>query len=351
MSSPVRFRRQAQAQLSDYVRGLAWSADGHSLAAVSAAGEVVLWRNADAPNRQKVALQGICDRTCDCVGFSGNHQFLAVGGEAGLLQVWTLPGERPELVVQESCAAHWIEHLAWHPVEEWVAISVNRTVQIWDLQHQKQTATLAFEASSVLDLAWHPTGQYLAVSGHGGVKIWDLQQPDVPLLLFEVPGASLTCRWSADGQYLASGNLDRTLSVLAWENPPPWLMQGFPGKVSQIAWSDAGPPLIAAACLEGITVWRREGGNWRSQVLTGHQALVKTIAFQPRTQLLASGSSDGDVLLWKSAQQMTQTLNGVSTGVACLSWHPWGRYLVGGGIDGQLVIWSMDTPLQGFGSW
>lgn len=348
MSSPVRFRRQAQDQLSDYVRGLAWSADGQCLVAISAAGEVLLWRDADSPQRERIELQGACDRTSDCVGFSSNSRLLAVGGEGGLLQVWNLQNDLPEIVFKESYPSTWIEHLAWHPVEDWVAISINRTVQIWDLQLKRQTATLEFESSSVLDLAWHPTGQYLAVSGHGGVKVWNLQKPEMPLLLFEVPGASLTCRWSADGQYLASGNLDRTLSVLAWEKPPPWLMQGFPGKVSHIAWASAGTPLIAAACMEGITVWQRESGNWSSHVLTEHQGFVNAISFQPHTQLLASGGQDQEILLWKAAKQVVQSLKGLDAGTVCLAWHPAGHYLVSGGMDGQLMMWEMDTPSKGF---
>ncbi len=349
MTSPVQFRRQTQDQLADYVRGLVWSADGHTLAAISAVGEVVLWRNADEADRQRIELQGVCNRTCDCVGFSANDHFLAVGGEGGLMQVWDLHEESPTLVFKESFASTWVEHLAWHPVEEWVAIAVNRTVQIWDIQHSKLRAELEFESSSVLDLAWHPTGQFLAVGGHGGVKVWDVQKPEMPLLLFEVPGASLTCRWSVDGQYLASGNLDRTLSILAWDRPPPWFMQGFPGKVSQVAWVTGGTSLIAAACMDGITVWRRDGGNWSSHVLTEHEGFVKAIAFQPQAPLLASGGEDHRVLLWKHAKQVIQVLKGISSGVSCLAWHPLGLYLVGSGMDGQLVIWGQDTPSKGCG--
>lgn len=349
MSALVRFRKQAQDPLSDYVRGVVWSSNGQCLAAISAVGEVVLWKEADSSQRVRLDLQMAGDFSCDCLGFSANSQFLAVGGQAGKVWVWDIAQDVPQLVFEQVYPSVWLDHLVWHPQDLRLAIAAKRQVQIWDLQHQKLTATLEFESSSVLDLAWHPTGELLAVSGHGGVKVWDLQKPEMPLLLFEVPGASLACRWSADGQYLASGNLDRTLSVLAWEKPPPWLMQGFPGKVSQIAWADGETPLIAAACVDGITVWRRDGGNWSNHVLTEHQGFVKAIAFQPQTQLLASGGEDQQVLLWTGAKKVNQLLKGLSAGVACLAWHPLGHYLVGGGMDGQLIIWSMDTPSKGFG--
>ncbi len=347
--SPTKFWLQAQDQLSDYVRGLVWSADGRALAAVSAVGEVVLWTDADRPHRRRVELQGACDRTCDCVGFSANHRFLAVGGEAGLLQVWDLHPDPPKLVFEESYGAHWIEQLAWHPLQEWLAIPVNRTVQIWDILHRKQTATLDFETSTVLDLAWHPTGQSLAVSGQGGVKVWDVQKPEEPLFRFEVPGASLTCGWSAEGQYLGSGNLDRTLSVLAWGQPPPWLMQGFPGKVSSIAWSDSRVPLLAAACMDGITVWQRKGNQWSSDVLAEHQGFVKAIAFQPHSQLLASGGDDGGVRLWSQAQSLCQHLPGLTSGITVLAWHPSGTLLAGSGRGGKILLWQRRSSTKGFG--
>lgn len=346
--STAQFRIQAKDQLSDYVRGLAWSAAGHTLAAVSAAGEVVLWTDADRPSRRRIEVQGVCDRTCDCVGFSASHQFLAVGGEAGLLQVWDLQSDLPQLVFKESYGANWIEQLAWHPEQEWLAIPVNRTVQIWDLSHRKQVATLDFETSTVLDLAWHPTGQYLAVSGQGGVKVWDVQKPDSPPFQFEVPGASLTCRWSAEGQYLASGNLDRTLSVLPWGQPPPWLMQGFPGKVSSIAWSDTSSPLLAAACVDGITIWQRQGNQWSSQVLAEHQGFVKAIAFQPHSQLLASGGDDG-VRLWSQATSLSQHLSELTSGTTALAWHPSGTLLAGSGKDGEIALWQRRSSNKGFG--
>lgn len=260
MSPTAIFRKQAQDQLSDYVRGLAWSSNGHDLAAISAVGEVVLWAAADRAQRTRLDLQDAGDCSYDCLDFSANSQFLAVGGQAGKVRVWDLHRDSPEIVFEQVHPSVWIDQLAWHPVQCWVAIAIQSTVQIWDLTTQTLTAKLAFESSSVLDLAWHPAGQYLAAGGHGGVKVWDLQKPEVSPMLFEVPGASLSAAWSADGQYLASGNLDRTLSVLAWDKPPPWLMQGFPGKVSQIAWSDSpdDSPLLAAACVDGITI----GSGW-----------------------------------------------------------------------------------------
>ena len=277
--NPSKFRRLYKDQVSDYIRAIAWSDSGDTLAAISASGEVVLWRPQEHKRWQRLDLKPDSEtnggRSLDCLGLSAK-------------------------------------------------------------------------------------GQYLAVSGHEGVKIWDLglnpsdlntQEPK----RLDVPGASLGASWSHCGQYLASGNLDRTLSVLDWENPPPWLMQGFPGKVSLVAWPDSSPPdhppHLAAACMDGITIWQREsatGGSWHSTVLTEHDGFIRAIAFQPNSTLLASAGDDSKVILWKEAQTIHQTLQGPKSGTACLAWHPKGNHLALGGIDGTLMVYGPDESGQGF---
>ncbi|MEM6453368.1 MAG: hypothetical protein AAF703_24025, partial [Cyanobacteria bacterium P01_D01_bin.105] len=156
--------------------------------------------------------------------------------------------------------------------------------------------------------------------------------------------------------YLASGNLDRTLTVVAWGNPPPWLMQGFPGKVRQVDWAPTlgegalgnAVPVVAAACAEGITVWRRQGKDWQSKVLKKHQGKVEAIAFHPTEPLLASAAQDGKLCLWKKATALQQTLRGVKAGFSAIAWHPQGRYLAAGGSEGELMIWAPSNRGTGF---
>ena len=166
-----------------------------------------------------------------------------------------------------------------------------------------------------------------------------------------MPGASIDCSWSLDGKYLASGNLDRTVSLLRWDTPPPWLMQGFPGKVSQVAWSNqTDPPLLAASCQEGVTIWQfdHHRKNWGSHVLH-HQKVIQAIAFSPHSSLLASTGDDGQVQIWQKGENLLQTLKG-NSGFSCLAWHPNGTSLAAGAQDGTLTIWQSTVASKGFGN-
>ncbi|MEN8447103.1 MAG: WD40 repeat domain-containing protein [Cyanobacteria bacterium J06555_13] len=345
-----------KASLEDYVTALVWSADGHYLAAGSVSGEVLLWSETGSVLLRSAASE----QAIGPLGFSANGQFLAAAGQQGSVFIWDLSTldlaalDRPTVsgpVLTLGNPHCWIDRLAWHPTQPWLAFGAGAEVKVWDISQAKLLSQQSFVASSVLGLAWHPEGQLLAASGHTGVKVWSVDDWSAPPELIEVPGASLSVAWSADGQYLASGNLDRTLTVVSWGHPPPWLMQGFPGKVRQVAWapiSRVEVPVVAAACLDGITVWRRQGKNWQSKVLEKHQGTVEAIAFHPTAPLLASASQDGRLCLWKKAASLQQTLRGVKAGFSAIAWQPQGRYLAAGGSYGELIVWAPSNRGTGF---
>ncbi|MEL6816479.1 MAG: WD40 repeat domain-containing protein, partial [Cyanobacteria bacterium J06598_3] len=299
------------------------------------------------------------------LGFSADGQYLAAAGQQGAVFVWDLAAielaaielaaidcssiPQPKLVLENSGC--WIDRLAWHPLQPWLAFGAGTQIKVWDISQEKLLSEQSFVASSVLNLSWHPDGQHLAASGHTGVKVWSVEDWESPPEIVEVPGASLSVAWSADGQYLASGNLDRTLTVVRWGNPPPWLMQGFPGKVRQVDWAtceEGETPAVAAACAEGITVWQRQGKQWQSNVLEKHQGTVEAIAFHPTDLLLASAAQDGRLCLWKKAASLQQTLRGVKGGFSAIAWHPQGRYLAAGGSQGELIVWAPSNRGAGF---
>jgi WD40 repeat protein len=289
------------------------------------------------------------------LGFSADGQFIAVGGQSGEVLVWNIQAIEPVLALAQSHPGAWIDQLAWHPSRAIMAYGVGCQGQIWDVQQDHQVAELDFVSSSVLHLAWHPQGTWLAASGHGGIKVWSQDDWSSPPRLVAVPGASLHCAWSADGRYLGSGNLDRTLTVTEWASPPPWLMQGFPGKVRQVAWSEpntqSGSPVVAAACAEGVTVWERDnrpGGGWKSRVLEYHRGRVTTISFQPRSLRLASAGQDRTIALWDNGKILSQTLKLPHGSCSALAWHPTGTLLAGATTEGELILWQQQKNVKGF---
>ncbi len=344
VKSPTKkqYKLANKQQLSEYITGLAWSVDGN-LAIITAAGELAIWWSGKLN-----LLISPSNYSLDCLDFSSDGKYIAIAGQKGEVQIWQIAKNNFKLITTINSDKACIDSHAWHPKENILAYVVNRQIKIWDADSQQAIATLEFQDSSVFSLAWHPDGNLLAASGHGGVKVWHKQDWQQTPYLLQVPGASLDCAWSADGAYLASGNLDRTISLLHWDNPPAWLMQGFPGKVSQVTWSQVDrKPLLAASCQEGVTIWQYRQNNWQNYVLK-HRKTVKAIAFSPNLSLLATAGDDGKIFLWQG-NKLIKSLKGANNGLSCLAWHPTGKYLAAGGQNGELLIYQESVSGQGFG--
>ncbi|NJM74282.1 MAG: hypothetical protein HC862_31850 [Scytonema sp. RU_4_4] len=347
------FEEQYSGTLSDYVTAIAWSPKGTTLAATSAAGEVVLWRDGDL-----TTLQTGKGESVNCVAFSKDGQFLAVGGQDGKVNIW----RESELIATLENAPAWVDKLAWSPTNNLLAFSLGRYVQVWNADTHDTVVTLNFDNSSVFGIDWRYDGEYLAIGGYLGAKVWDCQNWDDDPYILDIPSASLAIAWSPDGKYLASGNMDRTITVVESHlfscdgEAQPWVMRGFPGKIRQIAWSEPSTeqdvPLVACSSVDGIVVWEKQADDslgWEARVLTNHVDIIQAIAFAPKSFLLASAGADGWICLWKKATQVSEILTGVSSGFSSLAWHPQGQQLAAGGEDGELFVWSKTKRGQGFG--
>lgn len=341
-----------QGMLSDYVTVLAWTPDDNRLAAGSAAGEVVLY---NANTGTPTVLQPAWGQSVDALSISPDGNFLAAAGQSGTIMIWQI-GERSLRVISQLTYPHaWLDRLQCNPKYPELAFSFGRHAQVWDALSQTIVTTLNFENSSVLDLTWHPNGELLTVSGNQNVKTWHRQNWDDDPTLRETEGASEAITWSPDGIYLASGNNDR--SLLVWEsgNPYPWRMQGFPGKVRQLAWSTPAStrdrPILASTSADGVVIWRREANSsidWSATVLEQHYGTVTAIAFQPGSRLLASASDDGWIFLWHQANRLAQRLQGVSKGFSALAWNHQGTALITAGQQGELLMWKQQMRGKGF---
>ncbi|MEA5618216.1 WD40 repeat domain-containing protein [Cronbergia sp. UHCC 0137] len=346
-SKSKEFETYYSGMLAEYVSAIAWSSQNKILAATSAAGEVVLW------NEGKItSLQTPTGKTVDCVAFSSDGKYLAVGGQDGQVKIW----RENQLIATLENAPAWVDKLAWSPTKNQLAFSLGRYVQVWDADTTEILVTLNFENSSVLGIDWRNDGEYLAINGYQGVKIWHSQDWDEEPYNLSMSTVSVAMAWSPDGKYLASGNMDRSVTVLEWGNPDPWVMRGFPGKIRQLAWSQTknkvNAPILASSSVEGIVVWEKaqdEAVGWEARILTNHVDIINAIAFAPQSFLLASAANDGWLCLWKKAQEIAQILTGVSEGFSTLAWHPQGKLLAAGGTQGELLIWSKVSRGQGFG--
>jgi WD40 repeat protein len=341
------WERNWQHQLTEYVTRVAWSPDGSTLAACSAAGELILQAFGDMlATPQYLAVEG---EPIEQLAFSADSQFLATGGQSGKLQIWQRQGDQFIPFSIHHYSGCWIEQLCWHPTELLLAFNVGHMVEVLQLPTQQIVAKLDFENSSVLCLKWHPHSGQLLAGGYQSIKVWNscnwLSQP----ILISIDSAALIADWSPDGFYLAAGNFDRTITILEWggsnPHPDPWIISGFQGKVYDLAWSSLLPTgakyRLASVSAEGIVIWEKHlFVGWQGQPLDLKGQSIKSIAFQPQRRQLAAAGADGVVNIWHNTETLAHLLTGASAGFSSLSWHPWAQSLAAGGSQGEIFVWS-----------
>lgn len=222
-------------QLVEYVTQIVWSPDGEILAACSAAGEILLQTFGDSLALPPVYL-ATSGASIEQLAFSADGRYLASGDQAGQVRVWERQGQQFILLITHNRSGCWIEQMRWHPTEPLLAFSVKNTVEVLQIATKSLVAKLDFENSSVLCLEWHPTNGLLITGGYQSIKVWDSYDWQAEPTIVQIPSASLEIACSPDGKYLASGNLDRTITILDWAeaNSNPWIMSGFPGKISHL---------------------------------------------------------------------------------------------------------------------
>ena len=110
--------------------------------------------------------------------------------------------------------------------------------------------------------------------------------------------------------------------------------------VNSVAFSPDGA-LVAAGSSNGVVgVWRVANGQ-RHTLFVGHASSVWSVAFSPDGCLLASASSDATVRLWDVASgRLIMALADHNRPVRAAAWIPGTSLLVSGGDDGTLRVWD-----------
>jgi WD40 repeat protein len=165
---------------------------------------------------------------------------------------------------------------------------------------------------NVLSVAFSPDGKTLAKSDEQGwISLWQVETGK-QLLSFKAHSYWVfSVTFSPDGKTLASGGLDRTVKL--WDLNTGKCLQTFqihdggvsavayaggPGYLSNLSPLAAGKNILASSSADQtIKLINLQTGDCQT-VLTGHQGIVRSIAFSPHNQTLASGSLDETIKLW-----------------------------------------------------
>lgn len=238
----------------------------------------------------------------------------------------------------------WIESVALQPAGGLVACASGNRVRIWGEGGQPVLETEPSE-STVTGVAWSPDGRSLATSCYGGVRVWPvLDGGGSKHLPFK--GSLISVSWSPDGRVVASGSQDCLVHFWRMNNGKDSEMSGYPSKPRVLAWTPDGSQLITSGapeiCLWSFTGKGPEGS--KPEILKAHDGLISALAVSPSGGWLASGSTTGEVRLWRLGKGRKPSAGGDLDGeVTSLRWSPDGRALYGACAGGRIVRWDIES--------
>lgn len=201
---------------------------------------------------------------------------------------------------------------------------------------------------SVLCLAVSPDGKTLAAGGcDRAVRVFDLSGGvDKAKLEQTVENHAdwvLGCALTADGKYLVTAGRDKTAKV--WDLKAKESVVTFPEHqniVYGVAIKADGSIGFSVGADKNIRTWKPNGEGKQVKAGGGHGDEIFKVIAAPKDALLATSSADKTVRLWNlETLAATKTLSGLTDYVYAVAFSADGQLVAGGSYDGEVRVWKV----------
>ncbi len=237
----------------------------------------------DGVNDKTVFVQELVqtDDSILALALSPDGKKLASAGTDRLLRVWDLPTGKLEHTIENH--ADWVFGLAFSPDgKQLITGSRDKTAKVWDLAAKESVVTFPDHQNPVYAVAMTPDGKL-------GISAGEDNQ---------------VRQWQATDQSKQIGKQTKVLGAHA-------------KAVFRMAQNhDAKNPLLATCSADGtVKLWNPATGA-ALKTLTGETDWVYAVAISPDSQLVAGGSWNGEVRVWKVADGKEAVAFNASPGYA-----------------------------------
>jgi WD40 repeat protein len=117
-------------------------------------------------------------------------------------------------------------------------------------------------------------------------------------------------------------------------------LEGHTSGAISVSFSPDGSLIASGSLDKTIKIWRVSDGSL-VRTLTGHTNRVESVTFSPDGSLIASGSDDNTIKIWRvSDGSLVRTLKGHTSYVISVTFSPDGSLIASGSLDETIKIWS-----------
>jgi WD40 repeat protein len=295
------------------------------------------------------------------LAFSLDGGRLAVGGDGGVTIHSLYEATAP--ISQQIAYRSAVGSLAFADEERLITAASDRTVRAHRLNESDGEGAILLQTHGATQSATvAPGGRLLASSdGEGTVQIWQLGDGGGQFwrVLRGLRGRPRLVRFSPRAEDLAVAAEDGAvqiwhLSVRESDQAGPLItIAGAAGRVRSLAFSDDGTCLATGAETGQVQIWQVADGALRS-ALSGPGPAVVGLSFAHDGRSLAGGDADGQVRIWKitppsggkAGSRRRDTgqpicIAGHAGAVEQLAYSPNGDILASGSSDGTVRLWRV----------
>ena len=330
------------------------------------------------------------------IAISRDGRWLASGRGEGLVRLWELPAGRLVRTIQ-SPTKETVEAVAISPNGRILAAAVGKVVYLWDRESGRLLYQLADPDEAVQTMVFRPDGEELATGGADAmIRQWRVRDGTLKRVIGRrQPGMPVTSlAFSRDGRYEAQGTANGRLRVWnAQEGTFVHELMGHEGAIQALDFTINKTWLCSGGADRKMCVWRLANGSlaaiypffdvgdgmgavkiggskgwvatatgrWGSaeggygiklwpvmfdrpiRVLEGHRGAVRSVAYAPGSDLLASLSDDGTIKLWSSANGDCLRTQTNDVPMKILEFSPGSQWLAAGMSDGMVRVLETNT--------
>jgi WD40 repeat protein len=149
--------------------------------------------------------------------------------------------------------------------------------------------------------------------------------------------------WGSKDQELQSSVLNSLAQSVRWVREQNRL-EGHQDAIQSVSFSPDGQMLATGSYDKTVKLWRRDGSLFKT--LEGHTGPVTSVHFSPDRKTIASGGWDGTLRLWDSNGnpiRVIQAHNG--HGVISISFSPDGQIIASSSNDKTVKLWRLNGQL------
>ncbi|MFN7096395.1 MAG: pentapeptide repeat-containing protein [Gammaproteobacteria bacterium] len=188
--------------------------------------------------------------------------------------------------------------------------------------------------------------KYLASGSWGGdIYLWEMTnlQRKGPFNYKKGRGSIISLAFLVDGKQLASAR-QRDHIICIWDVDKGQViryLKGHAKPVTSLSYSSQEMLLASGSWDKTVRLWKIDTGE--SNVLQAHTRSVDSVIFSSEGNMLASVSYDNTARLWNTAREESTSMHSFKYRVICLSYSPQNTLLALGSYDTNIYLWNFKT--------